>query len=114
VITVEDRPIASITIVPASLSLAVGESSQLAADIRDAAGVKLDGRTVSWSSSDITIATISASGTVIALAVGTTTVTAQSEGVRQTATITVHPTAVNTVALLPAQVSLVAGNSCSS
>lgn len=56
-----------------------GQTGQLVATLYDAAGNPLAGRTVVWNSSDPTRATVNG-GTVTALAPGSATITAQSEG----------------------------------
>ena len=92
---------ASITVVPisvslvsldvATVSLQVGQVQQLAATPKDSAGNALVGRTIAWSSANTDVATVSASGVVSAIAVGTTTVSATSEGVKGTAAVSVVP-----------------------
>jgi len=65
----------------------------LTATLRDANGNILTGRTVSWSSSNTTVATVAGSGTsatVTGKSNGTATITATSEGKSGTATITVN------------------------
>src|SRR5207247_622619 len=88
-ITVTNVPVASVTVSPTSATLQVGQTTQLTATPKDASGSPLIGRTVTWSSSDTTIARVSASGLVTARAGGTATVTATSEGKSGTSTITV-------------------------
>ena len=48
--TVSLVPVATVTVTPASSSLTVGQTGQLTATLRDAAGNVLTGRTVTWSS----------------------------------------------------------------
>jgi uncharacterized protein YjdB len=86
-------PVASVTITPATASVGVGATRQLAAALKDANGAVLTGRTVTWSSSNTGVASVSSSGLVRAVAVGTATITATSEGKSGTGAITV--TAVN-------------------
>jgi Bacterial Ig-like domain (group 2) len=73
-------PVATIQVSPDSDALAVGDSVRLANVVRDAAGVVLTGRVVTWRSSDATVATVSDSGLVIGVGLGTATVTAASWG----------------------------------
>ncbi|MBW3573198.1 MAG: Ig-like domain-containing protein, partial [Gemmatimonadetes bacterium] len=54
----------------------LGESMQLTATARDAAGNALSGRSVAWGSSSESVATVSAGGMVTAVAAGTATITA--------------------------------------
>ncbi len=82
-------PVASVTIAPASGTVTPGGTIQLTATTRDAGGNILSGRSISWSSSNGQIASVSSSGLVTGVASGTATITATSEGVQGTASITV-------------------------
>ena len=96
--TVTNVPVASVTVSPASGSVTVGATVQLAAVTKDAAGNVLTGRTVTWSSSNTSVATVSGTGLVTGLTAGTATITATSEGVASTAATTVTaPTNPGTV-----------------
>ena len=88
-VTVTLAPVASVSVTPASQSMGVGETRQLTATLRDAAGNVLTGRVIAWSSNTSSVATVSASGLVTAQGVGTATITATSEGQSGTATVTV-------------------------
>jgi hypothetical protein len=95
-------PVASVVVTPATNSLTVGGTVQLSASTRDANGATLTGRVVTWSSSNTTFATVSATGRVNALAAGPVTITASSEGKSGTASVTVTaaappPTKIDTV-----------------
>jgi uncharacterized protein YjdB len=81
-------PVATVSVSPASLSIAVGQTMQLTATPRDAAGHALTGRTVTWKTSNGTVATVSAAGLVTGVSAGTATITASSEGVSGAATST--------------------------
>lgn len=90
VVTVRVPPVASILVSPSQASLQVGQSVTLVAEPRDARGVALTGRTVTWQSATPGVATVNATtGLVTAIAPGTATVTASSEGITQGAAITV-------------------------
>ncbi|HMC71159.1 MAG TPA: alkaline phosphatase family protein, partial [Mycobacteriales bacterium] len=84
-------PVASVSVTPATASVQVGSAVQLTATPKDASGSPLTGRTVTWASSDASVATVSTSGLVTGRAAGTATITATSEGQSGTATITVTP-----------------------
>ncbi len=88
-ITVQLPPVASITITPATKTLTVGASFQLVVTVKDANGNPLSGRTVTWTTSDATKVTVSSTGLVTGVALGTAIITATSEGKFATATITV-------------------------
>ena len=83
-------------------NLPQGQTLQLTAAAREAGGREL-WRPVTWSSSAPTVATVSNTGLVTSLSVGTTTITATAEGRSATRTINVLPPApVETVSITPA------------
>jgi uncharacterized protein YjdB len=88
-VTVTNAPVASVTVSPASASLVVGATQQFTAVTKDAAGNTLAGRTVTWASSNTTVAAVSGSGLATGNAAGTATITATSEGKSGTATLTI-------------------------
>ena len=90
-ITVVHVPVASVTVSPASGSVPAGSTLQLTATPKDASGNALTGRTITWSSSDNSVATVSSSGLVSGVVAGSATITAMSEGQSGTAAITVTP-----------------------
>ena len=104
---IEPTPVASVTVSPGTANVAVGATVSLSAVTEDADGNTLTGRTVTWSSSNTSVATVSSSGLVTAVAEGDATITATSEGVSGTAMITVTPPPVATVTVSPDQ-SLIA------
>lgn len=73
----------------AGLSVLAGQTLQLFAAVRDAAGNSLTGRSVTWTSSADAIATVSASGVVTAVSAGSAQIRATSEGKTGDATVTV-------------------------
>ena len=81
--------IASVTVSPATASVQVGQTVQLAATPKDASGTPLPGRTVTWASSAAAVATVNGSGLVTAVAAGSAAITATSEGTGGTAAVTV-------------------------
>ena len=82
-------PVASVSLTPPAATAVVGGTVQLTATLKDAAGSELTGRTVTWASSDSAVATVSETGLVTAVALGSATITAASGGQRATAEITV-------------------------
>jgi len=89
-ITVASVPVASVTVTPSLATLPVAQTLQLIATPKDANGNALTGRTVTWSSSNTSAATVNGSGLVTGVAAGLSTVTATSEGQSGTAAITVQ------------------------
>ena len=104
----EPEPVATVTVSPADVTLPVGESQQLAATAKDAAGTSLTGRTITWESSDDGVATVSPTGLVSAVGPGDATVTATSEGKSGDAALTVF-VPVATVVVSPGALTLVVG-----
>jgi uncharacterized protein YjdB len=102
-------PVAAVSVTPSSASVQVGSTVQLSAKTSDASGNTLTGRTITWSTSSASIATVSSSGLVTGVAAGTAKIVATSEGVKDTATITVTLAPVATVTLSPSSVSLAPG-----
>src|SRR2546425_3264617 len=70
-IAVSKVPVASVQVLPASASILVGQTVQLAATPKDSAGTTLTGRTVTWASSNTSVATVSSSGLVTGIVAGT-------------------------------------------
>ena len=101
-------PVASVTVSPASATLAVGATQQLTATPLDANGTPLTGRAVTWVSSTPSVATVDGTGLVTALAGGATTITATSEGKSGTAAITV-PVSVASVTVTPGSATVAVG-----
>src|SRR5882762_5283844 len=81
-------PVASVTVSPAAASMSVGTTVQLTATLKDANGLPTSG-SVTWATSNGTVATVSASGLVTGLGVGTATITATSGGQSGTAAVSV-------------------------
>jgi serine/threonine-protein kinase len=84
-------PVATVGVTLASGALLAGTTTQASAVLRDSGGNVLTGRTVAWASSASGVATVSPSGVVTAVAAGSTTITATSEGVSGSAPIAVGP-----------------------
>ena len=85
-------PVVSVTVSGQTTPLAIGLSASFAASLKDRNGAVLTGRTVSWSSSAPSVAIVDSTGKASALAVGTTIITAVSEGVSGSATLLVTAT----------------------
>src|SRR5437773_3305366 len=107
-VTVTPVPVASVSVSPGSATVGAGQTVLLTATPKDAGGNPLTGRIVTWASSNAGLATVSGSGLVAGVAVGSVTITATSEGQSGTATVTVA-VPVASVTVSPASASVVAG-----
>ena len=110
-------PVATVSVSPSSATLQIGGKVQLAAVTRDASNNVLTGRVITWTSSNISLATVSGSGLVTAVAAGPVQITATSEGKTASSTITVSapvppppPAPVATVSVSPASTSVQVGS----
>jgi hypothetical protein len=99
-------PVAAVTVVPGSVLLQSGADTALVAEVLGPSGAPLVGRTVTWTIADPSVASLAADGEVVATYVlgalsRQTVVTATAGGRTGQATITVAPSAVDTVRLQP-------------
>lgn len=103
--------VTTVTIAPATASVAVGATVSLSASVKDAQGNVMQGQTVTWITSNASVATVSASGIVTGVATGPATITATSSGKSGTASVTVTapPQVVTTVTVSPATASIAVG-----
>lgn len=88
--TTTPTSVAFVEIRPSESRLIEGETVQLQARLEDAAGNLLSGRSVSWSSNPSSVASVDPNGLLRALAPGSAVITAVSEGVQGTATVSVQ------------------------
>ena len=91
-------PVATVTVAPPAAQVEVGLTTQLSASAQDSKGNALS-NPATWSSSATTIATVSSAGLVTGVASGVATITASAGGKQGTATITVVPPSVQSVAV---------------
>lgn len=96
--SVQTVQVSSVTVTPSPVSLSANETAQLLATPKDVNGTALAGKTISWTSSNSAVATVSSTGLVTAKSSGTATITATVEGVSGTASVTVAG-APNTMAI---------------
>ena len=78
-VTVAQVP-ASVAVLPATGTVAVGATRPFEAVVRDAGGAAISSPTVTWSSSAPTVAAVSATGIATGVAAGTATITATVDG----------------------------------
>ena len=109
VTVIPPMPVASVTVTPGSATVIEQQTVRLSAALRDANARVLSGRAVTWASDDSAVATVDSSGLVTAIAAGSATVTATSDGVSGNATITViPPPPVASVTVTPGSATVVA------
>lgn len=101
--------IARVEVTPISVTLNIGQAQQFAATPKNAAGTVIAGKSASWQSSNGTVASIDATGSVRALSAGTATVTATVDGQVGAATVTVLALPVAVVAITPSTATVVFG-----
>ncbi|MCL1875829.1 MAG: Ig-like domain-containing protein, partial [Synergistaceae bacterium] len=113
VVRVIPIPVASVNLDKSSFTLASGASGTLTATVAPANATY---PTVSWTTSDATLATVSpATGNTTTVTANTTgkagdvTITASADGVSRTCTVTVSPVAVSSVTLNKASATLLTG-----
>lgn len=101
-VVIQQAPVNTVTVSPSQATITTQNGTKtLTATLKDVNGAILTGRTITWSSSNTTVATVSGSGssaTVTGKANGTATITATSEGKSGTSTITVSIGADNAAA----------------
>lgn len=98
-----NQPVTSVTVTGAPEDyLVLGKTAQLSATPRDAAGNTLN-RKVTWTSSDSTLASVSATGLVTARQTGNVTIHAQSEGVNGYASFAVVLPVASVLVTSPAE-----------
>ena len=102
------QAVGAVAVSPAAATLvARGDTVRLTAEATDANGHAVAGAEFEWSSSDVAVATVDASGLVTAAGNGTATIAATSGSVSGSAAVTVAQ-AVGGVAVSPAAATLVA------
>jgi outer membrane protein OmpA-like peptidoglycan-associated protein len=100
------QAVASVAVNPQTATLgSLGVTQQLSASPVERRGRRLEGRAVTWASSDESVAVVSPTGVVTAVADGHATISAVSERVTGRANVTVAQTAAS-VAVAPATATL--------
>ena len=89
VTVVPPAPVASVTLTPASATLLLRTTRRFSATTRDSNGTLLPGRVITWTTDNTAVATVDAHGLVTGVGEGSAAVVATSEGVSDTATMTV-------------------------
>ena len=102
-VTVVPIPVGSVTVSPSSRSIVQNAGTTLTATVKDANGTTMNGQTITWSTSDAAVASLSATSgqsvDVTGGVTGTATITASSGGKSGSSTITVTNGTVASVTL---------------
>jgi uncharacterized protein YjdB len=102
-VTVTPAPVKSVTVAPSNPTVDVGKTQQFSATVVDVTDRETD-RPVTWSSSNPQVASIDPnSGLATVLAAGTTTITASSDGVEGSTTLTAVPVVTSVSVAPPSQ-----------
>jgi uncharacterized protein YjdB len=109
-INVAARPVASVHITPSMDTVLAGQSVQLLATLLDDSGDPLAGKAVQWSSSNTSIASVSATGSVTGVSPGVVTVTATSEGKSGTAGVRVLASGPASITINPSSATVAVGD----
>ena len=104
-----EAPVAEVQLTPAQLTLSAGGSAVLLARVRDGSAQVLTDRELAWSSSDSSVATVSAAGLVSALRPGVVRIAVSADGRSATAAVTVVARAVASVQITPTAPNVVLG-----
>jgi uncharacterized protein YjdB len=83
-------PVAALQVLPGGIRLHPGDRRQLTVTLTDGEGNPLDGRSIHWSSADSGVATVSASGLVLARRLGKAFIRAAAEGEQDSALVEVQ------------------------
>lgn len=111
-VTVTLVPIASFTVALQRQIIKTNDTTRVIATLKDASGNLLSGRTITWSSSDPSVALIGPAGIILGLmAGGPVTITGSVEGKTASVTVVVTPPVVASVHILPDSAIISPGDS---
>ncbi|MCY3712572.1 MAG: Ig-like domain-containing protein [Gemmatimonadetes bacterium] len=106
-ITVAEPVPTRIVVTPSSQTLeAIGATVQLSASVLDQRNNAMSGQTITWSSGDEAVATVSGTGLVTAVSNGMAEITARSGSLSDNATITVASPVATSITIEPAAYTL--------
>ena len=112
-ITVFPAPVASLTLTALQSSLTVGSSTQATAIVRSANGQVLADRVIAWSSSAPSVASVSSTGVILAIAPGVASISAASDGRAASIAMSVLAPTPATVTVSPSFATLAPSQSAS-
>lgn len=111
-VPVENVSVASVSVALTATQLVAGETTTATATVTGSDGKPMTGRTITWQSSDATVATVAGSGataTVTTVTAGTATISATTGGVTGTSTAltaSTPPNALTNLVVAPSTVTL--------
>lgn len=109
IVTVISAPVGSVEVIPSSVTLPVGQMTTLVATLRDVDGRALNGRSVSWGTSNPGIASVSGTGVVQGVQEGSAIIVASSGGRTALASVSITRADISTLELTPISGTLVIG-----
>jgi uncharacterized protein YjdB len=100
----------SLALTPASATIEVGttQAFSVAALFDDGTKAQITSG-ITWTSSNVSVASVSVAGVVTGVSAGSTTILASAQGLQASASVTITPLAVKSIAAAPATVTLAAG-----
>lgn len=105
----EPKTVVSVEVTPSTLTLAPGQSSTVTATALDILAAPIAGRAATWTSSNSSVATVSAAGLVTGVSDGTATITARIGTLSANVAVTVR-TPVGSVVVTPPTASITIGD----
>ncbi|HEY9228433.1 MAG TPA: Ig-like domain-containing protein, partial [Gemmatimonadaceae bacterium] len=108
-VTVMTGSVTAVNVALSTSTVFVGQTATAQATLRDAANAVVTDWPVTWSSSNAGVAVVSPTGAITPVSAGTTEITAASEGVTGSATLTVLSPAVASVSVALVDSTLVPG-----
>lgn len=103
--------VSRVMVTPNPVSMSPSDSRQFVADPQDSRGASISGRSVAWSSDNLSIATVTAAGVVTAVAPGSANIKATVDGIVGQSALTVMDAPVASVSIAPATPRLIVGGS---
>ncbi len=101
--------VADVVVTPSTLTLGIGTQMPVSAQVRDASGNLVPAAAVVWTVQDSRIASVSSSGVVTGVALGSTQIAANANGKSGIATVNVQRTPVASVVVLPNPANVIVG-----
>jgi len=102
-------PVGGVSVTPLQATVFENQQQQFRATVTDSAGAEVADRTVEWTSSDPSRASVSAMGLVRALASGSVTIGASVEGRAAASQLVILPTPVDSIVVADTGVSVLRG-----